>query len=162
MSGRIRNEISRTRRKGIEANSQQLTLEGAGRQDRRLRHCFLRGGPDHSRFLPDPHLRAVRGKLPFPGGPSNSNDANVRIFFTLGVLGPILALAFGLIGRARIGGSEGKLRGRVPYRAGIVFGVGMGSLCCRRIHGPGLPVGTRNPLTLILLTRTVLLERPRP
>lgn len=61
--------------------------------------------------------------LPFPGGPRNSGDADIRIFFTLGVFVPILALIFGLIARGRIVGSEEKVRGRALYHAGIVLGL---------------------------------------
>jgi hypothetical protein len=61
--------------------------------------------------------------LPFPGGPRNSGDANVRIFFTLGLVSPILALILGLIARVRSERSEGNVRGRGLYRAGIVIGL---------------------------------------
>lgn len=100
-------------------------------------------------------------RLPFPGGPRNSNDANVRIFLALGVFGPILALFFGLIGRARIGGSEGKLRGpRASSRRHCAW-VGMGRLSSRRIRGLGLPSGTPNLVTRILVARSVLLRGRR-
>jgi hypothetical protein len=61
--------------------------------------------------------------LPFPGGPRNPGNANVRVLFTLGLISPILALIFGLVARGRSVRSEGNVRGRGLYRAGIVLGV---------------------------------------